>query len=120
MKRIVEINNDAYEDFSTGMNMLDAMGKLRHALQLCSQHIGWWHPETAFALRNLVTGNLDNDRESLALVRFIALSCDQDTLDPGTWDSESAEFLKTLASFCEKMHDEDLARRFEALAGTIP
>ncbi len=119
-REIVDLNNEAHDDFSSGMDLLDAMGKLRHALQISWQHLGWGNPSTAYTLRNLMyvyggTGNLDNEREGLWLLRLMIKGWEEQRLTTKDWPTDAVQILRDLEGICARMNDLDLAKKFEKL-----
>jgi hypothetical protein len=120
-RSILHLNNEALLQYQSGMDLLDAIGNLRHALQLAWQHFGWASQEAAYTLRNLAfvyrgTGSLDNEREAIWLLHVAARDLEKQDVVAKAWDPRATPLLADLAFISSKLNDPALAARFAELA----
>lgn len=87
---IMQLGEQGREYFGTGMDLLPAMGVMRHSLWLALRYFGWKSPGTALTLRNLgyilrATGNRDNTEEFIYLMRRLKFMWKSVPPDPAEW-----------------------------------
>jgi hypothetical protein len=123
-EKVFSLNRQGYDCFSSGMDLLEAMGYLRHALQLCHQHLGLRHPAAVYTVRNLMatlraTGNHDNELDGLAVAAAVACAWDKGAADKESWDQAARGLLADIVKLCADLNDPELAARWQGFADQL-
>jgi len=122
-ERIIAFNNEGREYFQDA-EFGEAMGYVRHALQLALKYFDWQSPIVAYTLLNLastlrLTGNPENAREARALIQRMNYVLNIKRPQKDDWDDSAIHLLDIIANECQNLGDDSLSESISKIADDL-